>query len=104
VRTELIITDDWQAYRGIADEDTRHKIINHKLKNVYAMTSIRMALRTSGSLLKRSINGTNHKLSTKHLDAYLDELKWRFNNRTNLYLVRDTLIKLLASENLEYKS
>ncbi len=26
---------------------------------------------------------TDHKASAKHLDAYLDELEWRFNNREN---------------------
>ena len=37
------------------------------------------------------------------LDAYLDELEWRFNNRDNPYLFRDTLKRLVQSENLEYK-
>jgi ISXO2-like transposase domain len=55
------------------------------------------------SLLKSSVTGTCHKLSIKHLDAYLDELEWRFNNRDNPYLIKDTLIKLLASKNLEYQ-
>ena len=27
--------------------------------------------------------GSSHKVATKHLDAYLDELEWRFNNREN---------------------
>ena len=91
--TELIITDDWQAHRGIADHDTRHEVINHKAKEW-----VRGDIHTNGienvwSLLKRSIAGTYHKLSAKHLDAYLDELKW-FNNRENPYLFRDTLTKL----------
>ena len=47
--------------------------------------------------------GTYYKLSIKHLDAYLDELEWRFNNRDNPYLFRDTLIKLLASKNVAYQ-
>ncbi len=54
------------------------------------------------SLLKRSIVGSYHKLSTKHLNSYLDELEWRFNNRENPYLFRDTLKKLISSENLPY--
>ncbi|MFC1907297.1 transposase, partial [Chloroflexota bacterium] len=56
------------------------------------------------SLFKRSVIGSYHKLSEKHLDAYLDELEWRFNNRNNPYLFRDTLLKLIGSENLEYKT
>jgi hypothetical protein len=53
---------------------------------------------------KRSIVGSYHKVSTKHLDAYLDELEWRYNNRNNPFLFRDTLLKLLVSSNLKYKA
>jgi hypothetical protein len=55
------------------------------------------------SLLKRGIMGTWHRISAKHLAAYLDEMTWRFNNRKNPYLFRDTMLKLIHSENLEYK-
>jgi len=55
------------------------------------------------SLLKRSITGTYHKLSAKHLDAYLDELEWRFNNRDNPYLFRDTLRKLIGAKTLPFQ-
>lgn len=53
--------------------------------------------------LHSTIVSSGNKVSDKHLDSYLVELKWRFNNRENPSLFRDTLIKLLASENLEYK-
>ncbi len=32
-----------------------------------------------------------------------DELEWRFNNRENPYLFRDTLLKLIKAENLPYQ-
>ena len=101
--TEAIITDDWKAYKGIGDHDTIHEVVNHSAKEY-----VRGDVHTNGienvwSLLKRSVTGTYHKLSVKHLDAYLDELEWRFNNRDNSYLFRDTLIKLLNSKNLEYR-
>jgi hypothetical protein len=53
-------------------------------------------------LLKRSVIGTCHKLSMKRLDAYLDELEHRFNNRDNQFLFRDTLLKLVKAEKLPY--
>ena len=56
------------------------------------------------SLLKRSIIGSYHKVSVKYLDAYLDELEWRFNNRDNPWLFRDTLKRLLQSGNLPYEA
>ena len=55
------------------------------------------------SLLKRGIIGSRHKVSAKHLSAYLDEMTFRFNNRDNPYLFRDTLMKLIESPVLEYK-
>jgi len=38
-----------------------------------------------------------------HLPAYLDEMCFRFNNRKNEFLFRDTMLKLIGSPNLEYK-
>jgi transposase-like protein len=72
--TEVIVTDDHYAYRGIDDHDTKHEVVNHKPKEY-----VRGDVHTNGienvwSLLKRSVTGTYHKLSVKHLDTYLDEL------------------------------
>lgn len=101
--TEAIMTDEWPAYLGIADEDTRHETVNHR-----AEEWVRGDVHTNGienvwSLLKRSIVGSYHKVSVKHLGAYLDELEWRFNNRKNQYLFRDTLFRLLTAEILPYE-
>ncbi len=58
---------------------------------------------SASSLLRRGIVGTWHKVSAKHLPAYLDEMCFRFNNRKNPFLFRDTMLKLIDSPNLEYK-
>ena len=55
------------------------------------------------SLLKRGIIGSWHKVSAKHLSDYLDEMTFRFNNRSNPYLFHDTLMKLIEAPVLEYK-
>jgi hypothetical protein len=55
------------------------------------------------SLLKRSIIGAYHKVSVKHLDSYLDELEFRYNNRNNEWAFRDALLKLVSAEKLTYK-
>jgi hypothetical protein len=54
------------------------------------------------SLFKRSIIGSYHHVSVKHLGEYLDEMAFRYNNRENAYLFRDTLLRLIGSEPLEY--
>jgi transposase-like protein len=102
--TEAIYTDEWPAYQGIADEDTRHETVNHSAEEWVRGDVHTNSVEGIWSLLKRSIVGSYHKLSVKHLDSYLDELEWRFNNRDNPYLFRDTLLKLIQAENLEYRS
>jgi transposase-like protein/IS1 family transposase len=98
--TKAIYTDDWPAYRGIADEDTDHMTVNHEWVRGDVHTG---TIDNVWGLLKRSIVGSYHKISIKHLDAYLDELEWRYGNRKNPWLFRDTLQKLLSSGALEYK-
>ena len=66
-------------------------------------TFTRIALNPRSRCLKRGIVGTWHRISAKHLQAYLDEMCFRFDNRKNPYLFRDTLLKLLQAEHLEYK-
>jgi transposase-like protein len=52
------------------------------------------------SLLKQSISGSYPQVHAKHLNAYLDELRCRFNNRENPYMLRDAMWKLLVADNL----
>ena len=55
------------------------------------------------SLFKRAIVGSFHQVSKKHLDRYLDEFEFRFNNRKNAHLFRDTLTRLVMAKALPYK-
>jgi hypothetical protein len=47
-------------------------------------------------------HGAVEPVRHKHLDAYLDELEHRFNNRKNEYIFRDTLTKLVTAAKLPY--
>lgn len=101
--TEVFYTDDWPAYRGLADHDTRHETVNHSEKEWVRGEAHTNTIENVWSLLKRSVVGTYHKISAKHLDAYLDELEWRYNNRKNPWLFRDTLCKLISSERVQFQ-
>lgn len=96
-----IYTDELASYEGIAGKD--HQTVQHKSEewvrgNVHTNT-----VESAWSLLKRSVVGTYHHMSVKHLPAYLDEMEWRFNGRDNPYLFRDTLLVLLHGDALPYK-
>jgi transposase-like protein len=56
------------------------------------------------SLFKRAMVGSFHRVSEKHLDRYLDEFEFRFNNRRNPYLFRDTLLRLIDSKAMPYET
>src|SRR3989442_4863099 len=101
--TTAIMTDDFPAYDGTGDHNTRHETVNHSAKEWVRGDVHTNTMENVWSLFKRSIIGSYHQISVKHLDRYLDELEFRFNNRNNPYLFRDTLRRLLASSNLEYK-
>ena len=98
-----IYTDEWAAYKGIADHDTMHETVNHSADEWVRGDVHTNTVESVWSLFKRAVIGTYHNLSGKHMDAYLDELEWRFNNRDNPYLFRETIRKLIQSENLPYE-
>ncbi len=100
---DAVYTDEWPAYKGIDDEGTVHKTINHSIKEWAKGDVHTNSVENVWSLLKRSIVGSYHNISAKHLEAYLNELEWRFNNRENPFLFRDTMRKLIDSDSLEYK-
>lgn len=101
---EAIYTDEYPGYNGIGDENTRHEKVNHSLDVWVNGDAHTNGIENVWGLFKRSIVGTFHHMSIKHLEAYIDELEWRFNNRENPYLFRDTVLKLVKSENVEYKA
>ena len=98
----MIFTDEWVSYQGIGDANTKHETVNHKMEEWVRGDAHTQTVENVWSLLKRAIIGSYHQVSAKHLDRYLEELEWRFNNRDNPYLFRDTLQVLMSSENLEY--
>lgn len=101
--TALIVTDDLEGYKGVADKETLHATVSHWQKEWVRGIVHTNTLESVWSLFKRSIVGSYHQVSMKHLDRYLDEFEFRFNNRHNPYLFRDTLLRLLQTSNIEYK-
>jgi len=102
---EVIMTDESAIYPWALNKlpKEKHKTINHSKQ--YAHGDVHTnTVESAFSLLKRGIVGTWHKVSAKHLPAYLDEMCFRFNNRKNPYLFRDTLTKMIQSPNLEFKN
>ncbi|MGA2457495.1 MAG: IS1595 family transposase [Terriglobales bacterium] len=102
---EVIVTDEWRGYKG-AVGDFKHETVNHGAKE-YARYENGACISTNTvesafSLLKRGIIGSWHKISAKHLAAYLDEMTFRFNRRKRSDLFIDTLRHMVTAPTLTF--
>ena len=101
---DVFFTDEFMPYRGIAKRmRLKHEMVQHGTKEYVRGRAHTNSIESAFSLFKRGLRGSWHKLSAKHLQAYLEEMCFRFNNRKNPYLFRDTIMRLIATPNLEYK-
>jgi transposase-like protein len=103
---DVLFTDDFQSYRSAAKElrkEGRHKTIRHKLK-IYVKGDIHTnTVESAFSLLKRGVIGTWHRISAKHLAAYLQEMEFRFNRRKRSDLFIDTLRHMVTAPVLTFE-
>jgi transposase-like protein len=97
-----VYTDELPAYKSLDRTYEHGKVMHHRDEWVRGDVHTN-SVESAWSLFKRSIVGSFHQISRKHMDAYLDEFEWRFNNRENPFLFRDTLIRLVSSSKMEYK-
>ena len=99
---EAIYTDDRAAYDGVAGRDTRHETVNHGAEERARGDVHTTGIAGARSPFKRTVTGSSHQISRKHLDLYLDELEFRFNNRKNPHIFREALKELVAADPMEY--
>ena len=75
-----VYTDGWTGYDGLTAQEYIHETVNH------ATEYVRGNVHTQGienfwSLLKRGLKGTYVAVEPFHLDRYIDEQVFRYNNR-----------------------
>jgi len=75
-----VYTDEWKSYRARREGYT-HERVNHSEK-VYVRGDVHVnTVEGFWALLKGGLSGVYHGVSTKHLQKYLDEYVFRYNNR-----------------------
>jgi transposase-like protein len=76
----FLMTDALNSYKHLGEDGFIHMMINHAVK--YAEGRIHtISVENFWSLLGRALNGTYVAVEPFHLDAYVDEQCFRFNNR-----------------------
>jgi transposase-like protein len=72
-----LMTDEWGGYKGTS---LTHGIINHAVEYVNGQVHTQ-GIENFWALLKRSLGGTYISVEPFHLDRYVDEQAFRYNNR-----------------------
>ena len=80
-KSSNINTDEFRSYRGLEKEYAKHSTVQHGFGVYVNGNAHTNTLEGWFSLLKRGVNGTFHHVSDKHLDRYINEFVFRYNNR-----------------------
>ncbi len=81
-KESTIMTDEWRSYRGLSNK-YEHLLVNHSTGEYVIDNAHTNTIEGFWSLLKRGITGQYHNISVKHLNKYIDEFCYRYNNRDN---------------------
>jgi transposase len=77
----LICTDEWSPYNPLCRMGYLHKRVVHSQREYARGIAHVNSLEGFWSQVKRSIHGTFHHVSRKHLQKYVDEFSYRYNRR-----------------------
>lgn len=76
-----VITDEFTSYRRLTKQGFVHRKVRHRRKQYVNGTLHTNTIEGFWSQLKRSIHGTFHHVSRKHLQKYVNEFSYRYNRR-----------------------
>lgn len=78
--TSYIMTDKFRSYIGLNKKFASHESVDHSKEYARGIVHTNFA-ESYFSLLKRGIVGTFHHISKDHMQGYLGEFDFRWNNR-----------------------
>ena len=80
-RDAHLMTDDAGVYRKTIRIGYKHDSIKHSRRQYVHGNIHTNSIESFWALFKRNYHGTYHSMSKKHLNRYIDEVVFRFNNR-----------------------
>ena len=75
----IVFTDEHKSYNCLIDSDYEHATVNHSVKEYVKGMASTNGIESVWAVLKRSIIGTYHHVSLKHLHRYVNEAAFRLN-------------------------
>jgi transposase-like protein len=102
-----VYTDDAAVYSFAMNEtlSARHRTVNHSIQWIVPGSRIHTnTVESSFSLLKRGLIGSFHRVSTKHLQRYLNEFEYRFNERNSTKQFENCVAQMCQTKPLTFKN
>jgi hypothetical protein len=96
------MTDESRYYANLKNRGFNHDVVIHPDKEWVRGDVHTQSIDGFWGLLKRGVIGTFHQLSIKHLDRYIQEFCFRWNNRENQELFALTMAALVLGIPLPY--
>ena len=75
----VVFTDEYKSYNCLIENDFEHGTVNHSAKEYVKGMASTNGIESVWAVLKRSIIGTYHHVSLKHLHRYVNEAAFRLN-------------------------
>jgi len=91
-----LITDDYVVYRKAPRIGLFHDKVNHSKKEYVRGDVFTNTIEGFFSQMKRSLDGTYHSVSIKHLQSYVDEFAFHYNQRFSYVSSFETLLSRLC--------
>jgi len=104
---DRIYTDNAAVYDFAMNESLSkwHRTVNHTVQWVVPGSRIHTnTVESSFSLLKRGLIGSFHRVSIKHLQRYLNEFEYRFNERNSTKQFENCVAEMCATKPLTFRN
>ena len=81
IENSQVMTDEFLSYAKIKYCGFNHDVVKHGIKEYVRGDIHTNTIEGFWSQFNRSVSGTYHIISPKHLQLYVDEFAWRYNHR-----------------------
>jgi len=102
-----LMTDEARTYINIGKEFAQHSTVNHGDKEYARGIAHVNSAESFFNILKRGLIGTYHHVGEQHLQKYVTEFDFRYNNRTKLGVTdaerADKALKGITGKRLTYR-
>lgn len=99
----VIMSDTAKVYMALKKHYPSHFSVNHENDEYVRGIIHTNTIENFWSIFKRGYIGTYHQMSAKHMDKYLDEFEFRFNNREDKGQVKLNSVIAKSNGYLSYK-